>query len=161
MVAASASERSEPSSPKRLKLEEPSSDATVSEEDLTNDLRLFDEEWKKSGGFDVDFSKLRHTFGAGAVDLDDDDLVDEHDTNRDLLNMLSEMAISYYKEETDTSLELVKVLRANFHPSAAITLFITFEANDLSDGNQTKLYQAVVRYLPVDIEVCSCWPKPL
>ncbi|KAG2265574.1 hypothetical protein Bca52824_072653 [Brassica carinata] len=44
------------------------------EEDLTEDLRLFNEEWKKSGGFDIDFSKLRHKFETGAVDLDDDDL---------------------------------------------------------------------------------------
>ncbi|XP_024012012.1 multicystatin [Eutrema salsugineum] len=110
-------------------------------------------------GFDVDFTKLHHTFGAAAVDLDDSCLFSEPDTNRGWLDRLCGMAIAYYKEKTDTSLEYVKVLRANFHPSAGITLYITFEANDLSDGNQTKLYQAVVLY-GCYIEVCSCRPKP-
>ncbi|KAG7554150.1 Translation protein SH3-like domain superfamily [Arabidopsis suecica] len=77
-----------------------------------------------------------------------------------MFSLLSNMAISYYNDKTDTSLELVKVLRANFHPSAAITLYITFEANDPKDGNQTKRYQAVVLYLSFDIEVCSCKPEP-
>ncbi|EOA22527.1 hypothetical protein CARUB_v10003181mg, partial [Capsella rubella] len=132
-------------------------------ETLSDDFRLLDEEWDKSGGFDVDLSKLRHTFGCGSVDLDESDIVsnsEPHDyTNRDLLNRLSNMAISHYHQNTDTRLELVRVLRANFHPSAAIMLYITFEAYDLSDvHNQTNRYQAVVRYLPCDTQVCSCRP---
>uniref|UniRef100_A0A1J3ECT9 Cystatin domain-containing protein n=1 Tax=Noccaea caerulescens TaxID=107243 RepID=A0A1J3ECT9_NOCCA len=171
MVTAIARDGSEPPSPKRLKQEEPSSNETNSKNTMQaissarpepedEDLERFDEEWLKSGGFDVDFSKLRFTFGAGAVDLEDSDLVREPDTNRNLLNRLTEMSISYYKENTGISLELVNVLKANFHPSAAITLYITFEAIDSSDGNQTKPFHAVVRYLPRDIEVVSCRPKP-
>ncbi|XP_024015248.1 uncharacterized protein LOC112088928 [Eutrema salsugineum] len=127
-------------------------------DNLSEDLRLFDEEW--GDGFDVDFTKLRHTFGAGAADLDSSTLVAEPDTNRALLNRLSEMAISYYKENMGTSLEFVQVSRANYHPSAAVTIYMTFEANDPSDGNQKKSFQTVTRYLPGDTEVCSCRPKP-
>ncbi|XP_010452407.1 PREDICTED: uncharacterized protein LOC104734508 [Camelina sativa] len=161
-------ERSDLPCRKRPKLEETSKHDSYDSDDwetLSDDFRLLDEEWDKSGGFDVDLSKLRHTFGYGSVDLDESDLVsnsEPHDTNnRDFLNRISKMAISYYNERTDTSLELVKVLRANFHPSAAITLYITFEAYDIWDvNNQTKRYQAVVRYLPWDIKVCSCCPAP-
>ncbi|CAN6841065.1 unnamed protein product, partial [Brassica oleracea] len=109
------------------------------EEDLTEDLRLFNEEWEKSGGFDIDFSKLRHRFETGAVDLDDDDLVpDPDDTNLALLNRLTNLAVSYYNDKTDTRLELVKVLKANYHPSAGVTYYITFEANDCNQ--KTKQY---------------------
>ena len=169
MLSPIENERSEIPSPEKLKLvEEPSDDESKFSnydsddwETLSDDLRLLDEEWGKSGGFDVDFSKVRHRFGRGAVHLDDDNMVSEpHETNRDLLNRLSNMAISFYNDKTGIKLELVKVLRANFHPSAAITLYITFEANDPSDGNQTKRYQAVVRYLSFDIEVCSCNHEP-
>ncbi|CAG7901816.1 unnamed protein product [Brassica rapa] len=129
------------------------------EEDWSEDLRLFDEEWEKSGGFNIDFSKLRHKFETGAVDLDDDDLVlDPDDTNVGLLNRLSNLAISYYNDKTDTRLELVKVLKANYHPSAGVTYYITFEASDCNQ--KTTQYQAVVRYLPRDTEVISCCPKP-
>lgn len=110
------------------------------EEDLSEDLRLFDEEWEKSGvsadddlsislsfdfvvvvylvalivcyffqGFDIDFSKLRHKFETGAVDLDDDDLVlDPDDTNVGLLSRLSNLAISYYNDKT-VSYILIKI----------------------------------------------------
>ncbi|KAF8095764.1 hypothetical protein N665_0323s0030 [Sinapis alba] len=139
-----------------------SSDEFSWEEDLSEDLRLYNEEWEKSGAFDIDFSKLRYKFETGAVDLDDDDLVlDPDDTNLALLNRLTNLAISYYNDKTDISLEFVKVLKANYHPSAGVTYYITFQANDTSDGNQTtKLYQAVVRYLPSNTEVISCSPKP-
>ncbi|VVB13276.1 unnamed protein product [Arabis nemorensis] len=148
MTSAIENKRHKPPSPQRLKLEEP----CKFNFDPDGDLRCFDEEWTKSGGFDVDFSKLRDTFGAGSVDLEDDDFVypdTDDETNRDWLKTFCNMAISYYNEEKDTSLEFFKVLRANYHPSAGITLYITFEANDSLDGNQTKPYQAVVCYLPV------------
>ncbi|KAL0738691.1 hypothetical protein Bca4012_014901 [Brassica carinata] len=139
-----------------------SSDDFSWEEDLSEDLRMYNEEWEKSGGFDIDFSKLRHKFETGAVDLDDDNLVhDPDDTNLALLTRLTNLAISYHKNETGISLEFVRVLKANYHPSAGVTYYITFEANDTSDGNhKTKQYQAVVRYLPCDTQVISCWPKP-
>ncbi|CAH2073218.1 unnamed protein product, partial [Thlaspi arvense] len=167
LAMTSPSERSEdPSSPKRPKQEEPEPPTNEEYdsddwETLSDDFRLYEEEWTKSGGFDVDFSKLRHTFGSGFVDPDDEDgWYGEPGTGRDFLNRLCNMAISFYKEHEKTSLELVRVLRANYHPSFAITLYITFEANDPSHGNQTKEFQCVVRYCPRDTEVYSCRPKP-
>ncbi|VVB13278.1 unnamed protein product [Arabis nemorensis] len=132
MISAIESERFKPPSPKRLKSEKPSRFKFDPE-----DLRRFEEEWGKSEGFDVDLSKLRNTFSCGSVDLEDDDFVEpdsEDETNRDWLNTLCKMAVSYYKEKTDIRLEFFKALRANYHPSAAITLYITFEANDPLDG---------------------------
>ncbi|KAF8095765.1 hypothetical protein N665_0323s0031 [Sinapis alba] len=136
--------------------------ATASSDDFSweEDLTVFDC-LMKSGkrGFDIDFSKLRHTFETGAVDLDDDDLVlGPDDTNIALLNRLSNLAVSYFNDKTDTRLEFVKVLKANYHPSAGVTYYITFQANDCNQT--TKQYQAVVRYLPRDTEVISCCPKP-
>lgn len=138
MLSPIENERSEISSPEKLKLEEePSDDESKFSnydsddwETLSDDLRLLDEEWGKSGvcnlqpflsfeelfdsfnfdlwcfqGFDVDFSKVRHRFGRGAVHLDDDNMVSEpHETNRDLLNRLSNMAISFYNDKTVSNL---------------------------------------------------------
>lgn len=52
-------------------------------------------------GFDIDFSKLRHKFDTGAVDLNDDNLVlDPDDTNLALLTRLTHLAITHHKNET-------------------------------------------------------------
>ncbi|CAH8270095.1 unnamed protein product [Arabidopsis lyrata] len=137
------------------------SDSDNSEDGTPEEIQLFYDEWDKSQGFEIDFSKLNFCFDWKALDLDDSTMVDEPETNRDFIAMLSNQALTKHNADNGTSLELGKVLRANFHPSAGITLYISFQVNDLSDANrQTKPYRAVVRYLPGDIEVCSCKPKP-
>ncbi|CAN6846880.1 BnaC02g02470D [Brassica napus] len=110
-------------------------------------------------GFEIDFKKFRYCFGWRPLDLDDSTMVDEPETNRDFIATLVNMALTKHNEERGASLELGKVLIANFHPSCAVTFYISFQVNDPSDGNQTKPYRAVVRYFPGDIEVVSCYPK--
>lgn len=62
-------------------------------------------------GFDVDLSKLRNTFSCGSIDLEDDNFVEpdsEDETNRDWLNTLCKMAVSFYKEKTVSKLKRLK-----------------------------------------------------
>ncbi|EFH49449.1 predicted protein [Arabidopsis lyrata subsp. lyrata] len=47
--------------------------------------------------------------------------------------MLSNRALTEYNVDNGTNLELSKVLRVNFHQSAGITFYISFEVNDPSD----------------------------
>ncbi|XP_023637319.1 uncharacterized protein LOC111830152 [Capsella rubella] len=152
-------------SPKRQEVEERAfdddSDSDNSEDGTPEEIKLFYDEWDKSQGFEIDFSKLSFCFAWQPLDLDDSTMVDEPQTNRDFIAMLSELALIKHNSDNGTRLELGKILRANFHPSAGITLYISFEVNDPSDDNQTtKPYRAVVRYLAGDIEVHSCKPKP-
>ncbi|XP_010452408.1 PREDICTED: uncharacterized protein LOC104734510 [Camelina sativa] len=133
------------------------SDSDNSQDPTPEEIQLYYDEWDKSQGFEIDFSKLSYCGSWQPMDLDDT-WADEPQTNRDFIARLSNMALTKHNAENGTA----KVLRANFHPSAGITLYIFFEVNDPSDdANQTKPYRAVVRYLPeYDIEVHSCKPKP-
>ncbi|KAG2279393.1 hypothetical protein Bca52824_050613 [Brassica carinata] len=131
-----------------------------SDECSDEEMHLFDQELDRiGGGFEIDFKKFRYCFGWRPLDLDDSTMVDEPETNRDFIATLVNMALTKHNEERGASLELGKVLIANFHPSCAVTFYISFQVNDPSDGNQTKPYRAVVRYFPGDIEVVSCYPK--
>ncbi|CAH8268440.1 unnamed protein product [Arabidopsis lyrata] len=148
-----------PPSPKCQKLEETTSDD--SDDDYYEQLELFNQEMRKGGGFEIDFSKFRNCFDWQSLDLDDSTMADEPETNRDLMTMLSNRALAKHNDENGTSLELGKILRANFHPSSGVTYYISFEVNDPSDGNQTKPYQAVVRHdIAGNARVISCNPKP-
>ncbi|CAE6076067.1 unnamed protein product [Arabidopsis arenosa] len=145
-----------PPSPKREKVEETTSDD--SDDDYYEQLEFFNQEMRKGGGYEIDFSKFRNCFDWQSLDLDDIEMADE---NRDLMAMLSNRALAKLNDENGTSLELGKILRANFHPSAGSTYYISFEVNDPSDGNQTKPYQAVVfHHFAGNVRVRSCNPKP-
>ncbi|CAN7037338.1 hypothetical protein IGI04_004401 [Brassica rapa subsp. trilocularis] len=166
MVPDLATERSDPPSPKRQKTEEETAcydgrpEDFDSDECTDEDMQLFDQELDMiGGGFEIDFKKFRYCFGWRPLDLDDSTMVDEPETNRDFIATLVNLALTKYNADKGTSLELGKILIANFHPSCAVTFYISFQVNDPSDGNQTKPYRAVVRYFPGDIEVVSCNPK--
>ncbi|ESQ40416.1 hypothetical protein EUTSA_v10015607mg [Eutrema salsugineum] len=162
MPSPNAEKRSDPPCPKRQKMEETGdeSDSDDSECGTPEEIQLFyDEDFQ---GFEIDFAKLSFSFEWKPLDLDDSTMVDDPETNRDFIAMLANLALTQHNAERNTSLELVKVLRANFHPSAGATFYISFEVKEdpSEDGNQTKPYRAVVRYLPRDMEVVSCFPKP-
>ncbi|CAL9246570.1 unnamed protein product [Arabidopsis halleri] len=151
--------RSDLPSPKRQKVEE----TTCDDSDSDEQFELFNEELKKGGGFEIDFSKFPDYFKSNwqPLDLDDSTMADEPETNRDLMTMLSNRALTKHNAEYGTSLELGKILRANFHPSCGVTYYISFEVNDPSDGNQTKPYRAVVCHdFAGNAIVRSCNPKP-
>ncbi|KAJ0234803.1 Cystatin/monellin superfamily protein [Hirschfeldia incana] len=165
-----AMERSNPPSPKRQKTEEEEEETTCfngrpddsdfdSEDCSDGEMELFDQELDRSGGYEIDFKKFRYCFGWSQLNLNVSTMIDEPETNRDFIAKLANMALTKHNADRGTSLELGKILIANYHPSCAITLYISFQVNDPSDGNQTKPYRAVVRYLPGDIEVVSCNPK--
>ncbi|KAG2310178.1 hypothetical protein Bca4012_024679 [Brassica carinata] len=162
-----ATERSDPPSPKRQKTEEeitcyngrPEDSDFDSEELSDEEMELFDQELDRSGGgYEIDFKKFRYCFGWRPFVLDDISFFSDPETNRHFIAKLAKLALDQHNQEKGTSLELGKILIANFHPSCAMTFYLSFEINDPSD-NQTKPYRAVVRYLPGDIEVVSCNPK--
>ncbi|CAH8324355.1 unnamed protein product [Eruca vesicaria subsp. sativa] len=160
-------ERSDSPSPKRQKMEETTChngrpEDFDSDECTEEEMQLFDQELDKiGGGYEIDFKKFRYCFGWKPLDLDDSNMVDEPETNRDFIAMLANLALTKYNAEKGTSFELGKILIANFHLSCGFTFYISFQVNDPSEevGNQTKPYRAVVRYFPGDIEVISCNPK--
>uniref|UniRef100_A0A1J3H0M6 Cystatin domain-containing protein n=1 Tax=Noccaea caerulescens TaxID=107243 RepID=A0A1J3H0M6_NOCCA len=108
----------------------------------------------------MDFSKLTYCSSWKQLDLDDSTMVKEPETNREFIATLANLALTKHNAEYQTSLELGKILRANFYLAAGPVFHISFEVNDPSDDNQTIPYRAVVRYLPGDIEVASCFPRP-
>ncbi|KAG5408080.1 hypothetical protein IGI04_004399, partial [Brassica rapa subsp. trilocularis] len=110
-------------------------------------------------GYEIDFKKFRYCFGWRPFHLDDVSFFSDPETNRHFIAKLVNLALDQHNKENKTSLELGKILIANFHPSCGLTFYLSFEVNDPSDGNQTKPYRAVVRYFPGDIEVVSCNPK--
>ncbi|KAJ0234804.1 Cystatin/monellin superfamily protein [Hirschfeldia incana] len=115
--------------------------------------------WIGAGlGYEIDFKKFRYCFGWRPFHLDDVSFFSDPETNRHFVAKLVNLALDQHNEEKKTSLELGKILIANFHPSCGMTFYISFEVNDPSDS-QTKPYRAVVRYFPGDIEVISCNPK--
>ncbi|CAH8324361.1 unnamed protein product [Eruca vesicaria subsp. sativa] len=153
-------------SPKRQNTEEETNWYDGRPEDFDSDdctdeeIQLFDQELDRSGGgFEIDFKKFRYCFGWRPFDLDAVSLSSEPETNRHFIAKLANLALNQHNEKRGTSLELGKILIANFHPSCGVTFYISFQVNDPSDGNQIKPYRAVVRYLPGDIEVISCKPK--
>ncbi|KAJ0234800.1 hypothetical protein HA466_0269400 [Hirschfeldia incana] len=153
-------------SPKRQKTEEETTRYNGRPEDFDSDectdeeMQLFDQYLEKiGGGFEIDFKKFLYCFGWRSLDLDDSTMVDEPETNRDLIATLVNLALTKHNAERGTSLVLGKILIANYHPSCAVTFYLSFQVNDPSNDNKTKPYRAVVRYLPGDIEVVSCSPK--
>ncbi|CAA7033869.1 unnamed protein product [Microthlaspi erraticum] len=157
-------EESGPSSPKRQKTEEETicyySDSDDSDCGTPEEIQLFYDEWDKSQGFEIDFSKLTYCSSWKQLDLDDSTMVKEPETNREFIAKLAKLALTKHNAEMQTSLELGKILRANFYLAAGPVFHISFQVNDPSQGNQTVPYRAVVRYLPGDTEVGSCFPRP-
>uniref|UniRef100_A0A1J3K223 Cystatin domain-containing protein n=1 Tax=Noccaea caerulescens TaxID=107243 RepID=A0A1J3K223_NOCCA len=153
-------EKSDPSSPKHQKMTEEEtiwydSDSDDSECGTPEEIQLFYDEWDKSQGFDMDFSKLTYCSSWKQLDLDDSTMVDEPETNREFIATLANLALTKHNAEYQTSLELGKILlRANFYLAAGPVFHISFEVNDPSDDNQTIPCRAVVRY------VASCFPRP-
>lgn len=110
--------------------------------------------------FEFDFSRVRRTFNFKPVIFNEHCFTDEPDTDGAFLERLSKEAIKKRNKEEGTNLELVKVLRANFHPAGAITFYITFEARDHAQAHQPQTYQTMIGYLPMDIRVRYVRPKP-
>ncbi|VVA91145.1 unnamed protein product [Arabis nemorensis] len=126
-----------------------------------DDLRSCNEEFARSGNFDFDFSRVRRTYNFKPVIFNQNCFTYEPDTDEASLERLLKEAIKKCNKEEGTNLELVKVLRANFHPGGGITFYITFEAIDHAHAHdQPKSYQTMIGYLPMDIRVIYVRPKP-
>ncbi|KFK40540.1 hypothetical protein AALP_AA2G009000 [Arabis alpina] len=121
---------------------------------------MIDEQVNKSDGFDIDFSLFRCVFNYHSAILDSHQFVDEPETTEDLLNRLSRGSLDKHNKDNGTKFEFVKVVRANYHFSGAITYLITFQVKDPYDG-LIKNFQARVRYSKIVMpEYILCRPEP-
>ncbi|KAL0703326.1 hypothetical protein Bca4012_069751 [Brassica carinata] len=97
-------------------------------------------------GFDMDFSQFRYDFNYRPVDFDDNSLVIDGETMRDLLNRLSRKSLEQFNQDKETKYEFVEVIKANYHMAGAgIMFFITFQAKEVfsSSGH---VFQAKSHY---------------
>lgn len=131
-----------------------------SDRDMTDEeYRLYSEQVRKSGGFDVDRIPGINMIGQILpMSIDKEKRFLDYDR-------CSQLAIDDYSlriKGGSTELEFVKVLKVMGQGANCIRFYITFEAKDFADGGEIKLYQAVV-LLKVGggIEVSSFRLKPL
>ncbi|CAF2311904.1 unnamed protein product [Brassica napus] len=119
--------------------------------------RTMDEEYDlmakqvtETQGFDMDFSQFRYDFNYRPVDFDDNSLVIDGETMRDLLNRLSRKSLEQYNQDKETKYELVEVIKANYHMAGAgMMFFISFQAKQdfSSSGDVPKTtFQAKSHY---------------
>lgn len=116
------------------------SDSDNSEDGTPEEIQLFYDEWDKSQvlkfllfllvllllhdsklilprdvqGFEIDFSKLNFCFDWKALDLDDSTMVDEPETNRDFIAMLSNRALTKHNADN---------VRKHFFHESMTTMF--------------------------------------
>ncbi|KAL0723967.1 hypothetical protein Bca4012_038566 [Brassica carinata] len=111
-------------------------------------------------GFDMDLSQFRYAFNYKPVDFDDNKLVMDGETMRQLMDRLSCKILELYNEDKATGYECVEVIKANYHMAdAGVMFFITFLAKqDSSDEPKTfqakahYSYVATNRYLTCDLK---------
>ncbi|KAG7600116.1 Cystatin-related plant [Arabidopsis suecica] len=149
---------------KRQKLDEKCEEEMSSYSDSTcsfdsEDERLVKEELNRSGDYDFDTTKQRRFVIRYPVNFEDSDVVDEPDTDGDLVHRLSKIALQKHNEYNLTNLEFVRAVKANRHYGAGFIFYITFEAKD-NDSHIIIPFQATVRYLPLQVTVYRVSPKP-
>ncbi|CAN6876976.1 unnamed protein product [Brassica oleracea] len=83
---------------------------------------------------------------SSATIFDDNSLVIDGETMRDLLNRLSRKSLEQFNQDKETKYEFVEVIKANYHMAGAgIMFFITFLAKEVfsSSGH---VFQAKSHY---------------
>ncbi|XP_059663006.1 uncharacterized protein LOC132308797 [Cornus florida] len=113
---------------------------------------------KESRGFDVDeFPDIRSANIVGIIlpllELS------TYPKTLELLNTLSDLAITSYNQENDTNYKFLNVQKANSQVAVGVICYITFEAKN-DDDDQPKIFQAkVLAGINNEHRVYSCWPK--
>ncbi|KAG7573967.1 Cystatin-related plant [Arabidopsis suecica] len=121
---------------------------------------LMEKQVEESKGFDIDFAKFRCVFNYKPVDLDlENQFVLEPETTRGLIDMLSKKSLKRFNKTNSTNHEFVKVIKANYHFSAGIMFYITFQGKLLSDDD-SKLFQAKIRSCGSSTDIILCELKP-
>ncbi|XP_010507596.1 PREDICTED: uncharacterized protein LOC104784239 [Camelina sativa] len=121
---------------------------------------LMEKQVEESKGFDIDFAKFCCRFNYLPVDFDAHNaFVLEPETTRELLDRLSLKSLERFNEINSTKYEFVKVIKANYHLSAGMMFYITFQAKLFSDDD-SKEFQAKVCHLNDNPDFISCELKP-
>ncbi|XP_010501943.1 PREDICTED: uncharacterized protein LOC104779281 [Camelina sativa] len=129
-----------------------SSDSTCSFD--SEDERLVNEEHKRNGDYDFDTTKQRNLVIRYPVNVEDNDVADEPETDGDLVHRLSKMALEKLNADNLINLEFVKAVKANWHYGGERTLYITFEAKDANSLTADPIcFQATVSNLPWNVTV--------
>ncbi|XP_013695297.1 uncharacterized protein BNAC05G03000D isoform X2 [Brassica napus] len=119
---------------------------TTSPRTMDQEYDLMAKQVTETQGFDMDFSQFRYDFNYRPVDFDDNSLVIDGETMRDLLNRLSRKSLEQFNQDKETKYEFVEVIKANYHMAGAgIMFFITFLAKEVfsSSGH---VFQAKSHY---------------
>ncbi|VVB05922.1 unnamed protein product [Arabis nemorensis] len=141
------------------KLEEVSSPSTEEWDD--EDVRLFEEEHKRSGDYDFDDSKVGGLVGFHRVVFEDREFATEPETDGDLVERLSKIALKKHNDDKNTNLELVRAVKANWNHGGGYIFSITLEAKDASSSHTEPIpFHAKVGYLHGDTKVYHINPKP-
>ncbi|XP_062160639.1 uncharacterized protein LOC133867885 [Alnus glutinosa] len=113
--------------------------------------RRYSEQVKSSGGFEVD--PFPGVVAFGLIQPWDINVPD----NARRCILYSHNAIDTYNTKYGTpQLKFVRVLKAMCQGCDVFRCYVTFEAKDLADGGQTKIYQAVVRcQIPIDVNIST------
>ncbi|XP_010505330.1 PREDICTED: uncharacterized protein LOC104782167 [Camelina sativa] len=131
-------------------------DSTISAED---EYLLMKKQVQDSKGFDIDFTKFRCIFNYKPVNLDDNQYALEPETTREFMARLSMESLEGFNEINSTNYVFVKVIKANFHFSAGIMFYITFQGKLLSDYVLKQFQTKVICYC-AEPDFISCELKP-
>ncbi|CAA7052477.1 unnamed protein product [Microthlaspi erraticum] len=94
--------------------EMPSSSSDDSTDYDSDDVRLYDEEFKRQGAYDFDSSRVGRIVGHYPVIFEESDLADEPETDGELINRLSKTALDKYNHDKGNNLEFVKAVKSNW-----------------------------------------------
>ncbi|CAA7049740.1 unnamed protein product [Microthlaspi erraticum] len=151
---------------KRQKLddeEEKREESSTSSDDSmaydSDDVRMYDEEFKKHGAYDFDCSRVGRIVGYRPVIFEDSDFADEPETDGELINRLSKTALDKYNTDKGNNLEFVKAVKSNWSIGGGHIFSITFEAKDASQSEPIP-FHAQVGYFPWRTTVYDVKPKP-
>ncbi|CAA7046365.1 unnamed protein product [Microthlaspi erraticum] len=125
----------------------------------SDDVRLYDEEFKRHGEYDFDSLRVGRIVGHYPVIFEESDLADEPETDGELINRLSKTALDKYNTDKGNSLEFVKVVKSNWSIEGGHIFSIIFEAKDASQSEPIP-FHAWVGYFPWITTVYDVKPKP-
>ncbi|CAA7052488.1 unnamed protein product [Microthlaspi erraticum] len=126
--------------------EMPSSSSDDSTDYDSDDVRMYDEEFKRHGAYDFDCSRVGRIVGYRPVIFEESDFADEPETDGELINRLSKTALDKYNTDKGNNLEFVKAVKSNWSIGGGHIFSITFEAKDASQSEPIPFHAQVPEF---------------
>ncbi|VVB14724.1 unnamed protein product [Arabis nemorensis] len=124
------------------------------------DVRLFEEEFKKHGDYDFDASKVGSIVVFYPLVFGSSEYATEPETDGELMERLSKIALKEHNDNKKTNFELVRAVKANWSLGGGNIFSITLEAKDASLHSGPVPFHARVSYIPGGTKVFDINPKP-